>query len=55
MSLRYPGFSFFRRGVPCMRFSGRQSRNHQKAAERLPCVQVAWTTEVVVVAYYPKG
>ena len=27
----------------------------KKLQKRLPCVQVAWTTEVAVVAYYPKG
>lgn len=55
MSLRYHRFSFFRRRAPCMRYPGRQSRNHQKG-KRLPCVQVAWTTEVAAVACYPiKG
>ena len=27
----------------------------KKLQKRLPCVQVAWTTGVRVVAYYPKG
>ena len=55
MSLRYPGFSFFRRGVPYMRYPVGSLEITKKLQKRLPCVQVAWTTEVAAVAYYPKG
>lgn len=54
MSLRYPGFSFFRRGVPCAIPVGSLEIT-KKLQKKLPCVQVAWTTEVAAVAYYPKG